>query len=592
MAVRRKKYYEEPEDLDLLEEEDFGGGGASRRARTRQLIGDLLVRWHWIALGLILGVLGGFYYLSKAPKIYQATSSLLVKQSTGEAFEGSRQEEGDINLRSKEAMATMAEQLQNLELLEKVAQDRVVLELEELVPPSVNWWPEWSTSLLGGEEVAEVRADQLESAQLARMIRSWSRVSIRRGTRLLDLTVEHPLPEVASVLADKLAEVYSTELGRNRAEGRTTSSGTLATKSAETEKLLEQKENALANYQIILSTLADLEKRESTFSELDLRYLSKHPKLIAAKNALEEYRSRFLREFDQVREAAADKSYWDQNQSELNDQDLDQISRLQVARRLLSARATVLTSGITSQREVYNSLNTQLAELNAKRGDSAVEVEIDSFSELPSIPSSPKSVQSLGVGTILGSGLGLALAFLLVKLDNKFHTVSQVELVSGLPILATIQNIDIRELQKLKAEKEQKLKVSDPPEIELWDPRLIFRPAFMQTLYTEAYRILRASVTLLGKEEERKVTLFSSATPGEGKTTTSANFAIAAAQQGKKTILVDFDLRKPAVHKAFGLKRKELSAGLTEVLTGKSSVAEATQKQLGQENFHILFAGA
>ena len=170
--------------------------------------------------------------------------------------------------------------------------------------------------------------------------------------------------------------------------------------------------------------------------------------------------------------------------------------------------------------------------------------------------------------------------------------MSQVELVSGLPILATIQNIDIRELQKLKAEKEQKLKVSDPPEIELWDPRLIFRPAFMQTLYTEAYRILRASVTLLGKEEERKVTLFSSATPGEGKTTTSANFAIAAALQGKKTILVDFDLRKPAVHKAFGFKRKELSAGLTEVLTGKSSLAEAIQKQAGQENFYILFAGA
>ena len=155
--------------------------------------------------------------------------------------------------------------------------------------------------------------------------------------------------------------------------------------------------------------------------------------------------------------------------------------------------------------------------------------------------------------------------------------MSQVELVSGLPILATIQNIDIRELQKLKAEKEQKLKVSDPPGIELWDPRLIFRPALLQTLYTEAYRILRASVSLLGKEDERKVSLFSSAIPGEGKTTTSANFAIAAAQQGKKTILVDFDLRKPAVHKAFGLKRKELSAGLTEVLTGKSSLAEAIQ---------------
>ena len=148
--MRRKKYYAEPEDLDLLDEEDLGGGGASRRAWTRQLIGDLLVRWHWIALGFVLGLLGGFYYLSKAPKIYQATSTLLVKQSTGGAFEGSREEEGDINLRSKEGMATMAEQLQNLDLLEKVAQDPAVFELEGLVPPSVNWWPEWSTGLLGG----------------------------------------------------------------------------------------------------------------------------------------------------------------------------------------------------------------------------------------------------------------------------------------------------------------------------------------------------------------------------------------------------------------------------------------------------------
>ena len=92
----------------------------------------------------------------------------------------------------------------------------------------------------------------------------------------------------------------------------------LAQKSGEAEKLLDQKENALANYQIILLTFADLEKRETTFNELDLRYFSKHPTLIAAKNALEDYRFRFLLEFDQVRKAAADKDYWDQNQSEWN----------------------------------------------------------------------------------------------------------------------------------------------------------------------------------------------------------------------------------------------------------------------------------
>jgi hypothetical protein len=76
------------------------------------------------------------------------------------------------------------------------------------------------------------------------------------------------------------------------------------------------------------------------------------------KNALEDYSSRFLREFDQVRKAVADKKYWDQNRSEWDQQDLDQLSRLQVARRLMTARATVLTSGIESQREVYNDMNT------------------------------------------------------------------------------------------------------------------------------------------------------------------------------------------------------------------------------------------
>ena len=84
--MRRKKYYEQDEEFDPLGEEDSLGEGVSRRARTRQLIGDLLVRWHWMVLGLVLGILGSFYYLSKAPKLHEATSTLLVKDSARAAF--------------------------------------------------------------------------------------------------------------------------------------------------------------------------------------------------------------------------------------------------------------------------------------------------------------------------------------------------------------------------------------------------------------------------------------------------------------------------------------------------------------------------
>ena len=114
--MRKKKYYEQDEQIDLLDEEDGLGGGASRRARTRQLIGDLLVRWHWMALGLVLGLLGSFYYLSKAPKLYEATSTLLVKDSARGAFEGQRQEDADVSSRSQEALGTIVEQIKNFEL--------------------------------------------------------------------------------------------------------------------------------------------------------------------------------------------------------------------------------------------------------------------------------------------------------------------------------------------------------------------------------------------------------------------------------------------------------------------------------------------
>lgn len=575
--------------LDSYEDEfDSESESDSSRLRQRMLISELIGRWHWIILGLILGVLSSFYYLSKAPKIYQATSSLLVKQGASTLISGDESE--DMNLRTNDGVNTLAVRVKRLELLTAVASLPEINELEGLIPEKTNWLPAWSQQWFGKEEEASSSRPQ-SAAELGKLIGGLTEAQVRRGTRLLDITVEHPIPEIAQKLADAIANEYIAELSENRLDGRDSSSRILTENSEEARLKLQAAENAKANYQQVLETLKSLEAIEADFNDLNRRYLAKHPKLIGAKARLVEFQDRFLSEFELVRKAPADKEYWNNNQSELDQSNSDVTLRLQIARRLIIARATVLQSEIQSQNEVFNAILTKIQETDINRKSTEAEVELSSFSELPGHPSSPKKLRVLRSGSILGFGSGLLLAFILVKLDNKFHTVGQIELLCGLPILATIQNIDLPILKQLKAENEKKLKVSDPSGIEMWDPRLIFRPALLQTLYAEAYRILRASVTLLGKEEERKITLFSSAIPGEGKTTTSANFAIAAAQQGKKTILIDFDLRKPAVHKAFGYKRKELSTGLTEVLTGKTPLADAIQSAPGQENFFILFSG-
>ena len=105
------------------------------------------------------------------------------------------------------------------------------------------------------------------------------------------------------------------------------------------------------------------------------------------------------------------------------------------------------------------------------------------------------------------------------------------------------------------------------------------------------YRVMRASITLLGDEMKRKITLFTSSLPGEGKTLTSTNFAVAAAGQGRKTLLIDMDLRKPSVHKFFGLPRVQVNGGLTECLANLASFEEVILRETGQPNLHLILAG-
>ena len=587
MSLRKKTRSREVEPDFFDDEDDFDSNSGASRERLRILLFDLLGRWHWIALGLILGVLGSLYYLSKAPKIYEATSTLLVKQGASAVISQDQME--DMDFRSDDAVNTVAERVKRAELLRNVASSPAVADLEGLVPDKVNWFPEWSKQWLG--EAKEVHEKTVAPSAFGQMIERMTTVKVRRNTRLLDITVSHPVPEVARVLTDTIAQEYIRELGTERSDGQGDSSEVLERKSKEAEKVLQVKEKAKANYNQILALLQTLEEKETLFAQLDRRYLPKHPKHIGAKATLEEYQKRFLSEFELVRKAVADKEYWSSNRSEWDQPNLDDNTRFKIARRLITARSTVLESDITSQRGVFDDLVTKRLETDVNREAIESEVELSNLSELPIRPSSPRKILVLGGGGILGLALGFGLAFLLVKVDNKIHTVPQAELLTNLPVLATIHHTEPKVLTKIISEKGGAQEDLSPA-ARKWDPRVVFRPGLTESIYAEMFRILRASVTLLGDEKKRKVTLFSSAVPGEGKTLTSSNFAIASALQGKKTVLVDLDLRKPAVHKVFGLKRKDLKPGSTELLAGKINWQESLSTETGQENLACIFSGA
>jgi capsular exopolysaccharide synthesis family protein len=103
---------------------------------------------------------------------------------------------------------------------------------------------------------------------------------------------------------------------------------------------------------------------------------------------------------------------------------------------------------------------------------------------------------------------------------------------------------------------------------------------------SEAYRVLRTNIQFAKADGELKTVMFTSSGPGEGKSTTTANTAVALAQSGKKVIIVDCDLRKPVQHKIFGKPNK----GLTNIFAEGIPI-ESVLQQTQVENLYLLTSG-
>lgn len=105
---------------------------------------------------------------------------------------------------------------------------------------------------------------------------------------------------------------------------------------------------------------------------------------------------------------------------------------------------------------------------------------------------------------------------------------------------------------------------------------------------SEAYRTLRTNIQFGALDRAIKTIMVTSAGPGEGKSTTIANLAIAFAQAGHKSLLIDADLRRPVQHKVFGVDQRR---GLSAVLVGKVEVAEAIQSVKAVPGLQVLPSG-
>jgi capsular exopolysaccharide synthesis family protein len=194
----------------------------------------------------------------------------------------------------------------------------------------------------------------------------------------------------------------------------------------------------------------------------------------------------------------------------------------------------------------------------------------------------PNKKMNLLLGLLLGGGLGMGYAFLRELLDNTVKAVEHLER-KGLTILGIIPDM-------LGANPKTSVKkLTTPSRGGTEFKRRLITYEDPKSPISESYRSLRTNISYASTIDEKiKSLLISSSQPGEGKSTTTANLAIAFAQLRKNTLLVDADLRKPVQHNVFGHPR---GPGLSEYLIGDVANMESIIHPTKVENLSIMTAG-
>jgi polysaccharide biosynthesis transport protein len=242
----------------------------------------------------------------------------------------------------------------------------------------------------------------------------------------------------------------------------------------------------------------------------------------------------------------------------------------------LEQQQTALGRKLETTRTNYKTLLSKLQEIEIAENQTLGNSRIQTHAELPQEALSPKKPQNIAIGGFLGLFLGAATAFLLDGADKRIKTSEEARnLLPGYPILGQIPVFEkARQLPKLGGKSGART------------PGQLVLTGINTGIDGESFRMLQTNLQFLNADDSLKVVVVSSSQSGEGKSTVAANLALAVAELGKKVLLVDADMRKPAQHLIW---RQTNYEGLSNVLSGQCDRQAATTEI--QPNLFLLTAG-
>ncbi len=348
----------------------------------------------------------------------------------------------------------------------------------------------------------------------------------------------------------------ATRARTNRAQKESlyTRLASLGPKAAAADSIPEILQNPYI--QSLKAQLAELERRKALLSE---RYGDKHPEMLTVHASILDATRQLNTEI--AKAVASIRHDYDSAMLEEETLAIALEEQKEIATDLdrKSVTYTVLQRDAESNRELYQTLLRREKELQVLANSRGNNVRLVERAAIPQAPFSPNLRRAVMLGTIVAFLVAIGLVLGLDYLDDTIKTPEDITRL-GLPFLALIPAVRSgRDRPTLSGHND----------------------------FSEAIRSLRTSITLCTRQGGT-IVLVTSAQPLEGKTTTACNLATALAYGGAKVLLIDADMRRPGVHRAFGLENR---CGLSELLNGRAHLTQAVQR-LAEPDLWIMPAGS
>lgn len=285
-------------------------------------------------------------------------------------------------------------------------------------------------------------------------------------------------------------------------------------------------------------------KAEQTIMELSQKYGKKHPAMTRALEDLNVLKAKREQEIRRIIDSI-------RNEYDMAKSNVATLNRFlgETKSEALNVNEKFMEYGslnreVEANRQLYEALMKRIKEQSITEQGSTVNVLVVERAELPKSPAKPRKALNVFLGLIVGLFGGIGMAFFVEYLDNTVKTPEEVEARLGVPVYGMVS--------LLKEGALEGIVMREPT-----------------SPVTENYKAMRTALLLSSADRPQRKILVTSMGPEEGKTTTSVNLAMAIAQSEYKVLLIDADLRKPRIHKVFGLNNGK---GLSTYLAGASDM--------------------